>query len=86
MPQFDWTITLGTVLHLIGTIVLVVGVYYGLKAQIVKVETDHQYTSAELKVGLGEIRADVKEIKHDLIGSLEGRVRALEIQAARGGG
>jgi sensor domain CHASE-containing protein len=67
MPSFDLTISLGTILHLIGMIVLVIGVYTRLRVTI------------ENQGGLIlELRSDVKTIKDDLIRDIEKRLSRLE--------
>jgi hypothetical protein len=70
--KFDWTVTVGTIIHLLGMVCLFAAGFYKLKLTM-----EHQ---GEF---LNELRADVKEIKNDLLRSLERRVGNLEVEIAR---
>lgn len=71
MPHFDWSLNLGTVLQIITLITCVISFYYKLAGRIDRIETTQE-----------EMKDDLAEIRKELIGSLERRVRDLEITQA----
>ena len=76
--RFDWTISAGTILQLAGMFASVIGLYHGLKGRIEKVEITHIAEAAAIR----DIKDDLSEIRKEIIGSLEHRVRDLEITQA----
>lgn len=54
MPQIDWTISLGTILHLIGTMLAILGLYAKLanKYAEIRAEVEKRFTALEVKADL----------------------------------
>lgn len=76
--KLDWTVSVGVLLHLVGMLIAVVGIYYKLAGQIREVQLAH---TAEA-IDIAEVRADLAELRKDIIGTLERRIRSLEITQA----
>jgi len=74
--RFDWTITAGTVLHLLGLVAAGFALFYKLQFQILRVEQANLDSAQHIR----NIQEDLREIRKELITSLDNRLRALEIQ------
>jgi len=76
--RFDWTITAGTVLHLVGLVAAGFALFYKLQFQILRVEAANLESAKHIL----EVKDDLREIRRELIASLDNRVRAIEIRIA----
>lgn len=74
--KFDWTISFGTVLHLVGMGFIFIAAYFKLVAHIGRVEALHLVEAAHIQ----EIKADIKELKRETVAGLESRIRVMEIK------
>lgn len=77
--RFDWTISLGTVIHLVSLLLVITSIYYKLVARITRVEDKHVAEATDI----AEIKVGLRWLRDDLVGKLEGRVRDLEISQGR---
>lgn len=76
--KFDWTISAGTILHLVGVLTALVAVYFKLVGRIEHGEAERAHLVEDLR----EMKVDVKEIKHDLLISIEKRLTSVEVEMA----
>lgn len=74
--KWDWTISIGTVIHLVGMLLGVIALYYKLVARITRIEDAHLNEAR----GIIEIKDELKDLKRGWVTELEKRVRNLEIQ------